>query len=173
MPNLLHRVPLMTTERTVRPGGVPVVLRGYQPVAWVRLVPWGGRPGPRAVPFPAVLDTGHNHSFLIPSSLFEAWTGESPDGLITYRVVPANGVSVGCYGFNVEVFGMRAGEPTERVVGRLETDRGVAIIPPEHEGRFPRLPVIGVRALCASRVTLTVDGDGRTYTLKAPAAPGR
>jgi hypothetical protein len=79
-----------------------------------------------------------------------------------------NGLPAACHAFNLDLYRVRAGEPTTRVAGRLQTDRGVTVIPDQYVDRFPRLPVLGVRCLCASRVTFAIDGGRRTFTLRGP-----
>jgi hypothetical protein len=168
MPFRLTRIPLVPAEQTLTPGGVRITLRLYQPVIWIRLVPWVGSAHPEAMTFPAVLDTGNNHSFLMPATLFAGWTRLDPSALKTRHTVRANGVELSCHGLNIDVYRMRNGNPTSRVAGRLQTDRGVVLVPERHEHLFPRLPVIGVRALCASRATFTVDGQRKAFSLRGP-----
>ncbi len=168
MPFRLTRVPLVGEEHDVAPGGVAITLRVYQPVIWVRLVPWVGSVHPEAVTFPAVLDTGNNHSFLIPTTLFQSWTRLDPAAFVTKHTVRVHGHVLSCHGLNVEVYRTRNGNPTERRAGRLQTDRGVVIVGHALEPFFPRLPVIGVRCLRASRATFTLDGGRGTYTLTGP-----
>lgn len=165
MPFLLTRVPLVAAERIVAPAGTLVTLRAYQPVVWVRLAPWSGEPHPEAVTFPAVLDTGNNHTFLIPAPLFRAWARVEPNDLRPLRMVEVNGVLVPGHGFNLDLLRLRRGNPTDRVAARLQTDRGIAIIPDEFVGRFPRMPVLGVRSLTVNRVTFTLNGGRRTFSL--------
>lgn len=168
MPFRLTGLSLPRDDRVVAPGGVPLTLRVYQPVVWVRLAPRVGPPDPAAVTFPAVVDTGNNHSFLIPSSLFRAWVRLDPAELVTVHRVRAVDVELRCHALNVDLYRVRDGNPTDRVAGRLQTDRGVVIVPESLEHLFPRLPVIGVRCLRASRAVFTVDGSRATYSLRGP-----
>lgn len=168
MPFRLTGLPLPREDRVVAPAGVPITLRVYQPVVWVRLVPWVGPADPEAVTFPAVVDTGNNHSFLIPASLFRAWVRLDRTVLRTQNRVRVLDVEMLCHGLNVDVYRVRDGNPTGRVAGRLQTDRGVVIVPESVEHLFPRLPVIGVRCLRASRAVFTVDGGRATYSLRGP-----
>lgn len=169
MPFLLTRVPLVAADRTVAPAGIPVVLRVNQPVVWVRRVAWDRRPIPKATPFPAVVDTGNNYSFLIPAPFFRGWTGLQLTDLARHRTVEANGHLVGCYGFNLDLLRIRTGRVTDHVVQLLQTDRGVAVIPDALCPLFPRMPVIGVRCLRVNRLTFSVSGDKATFSLFRPA----
>jgi hypothetical protein len=168
MPFHLARVPLVEKERVVVLDGIEVTLRIYQPVVWVRLVPWVGATHPEAITFPAVLDTGNNHSFLIPATLFRAWTRLDPASFVTKHTVRVLGHELSCHGLNIEVYRMGTMSAHDRRVGRLQTDRGVVVVRESLEAHFPRLPVLGVRCLCASRAIFTVDGGRATYSLRGP-----
>lgn len=164
----LDRIPLIGADREISLGGVSVMLRLYQPVVWVRLVPWVGPRHSEAVTFPAVIDTGNNHSFLIPASLFEAWVRLDPETLMTRHKVRVNDRELSCHGLNIDVYRMRRGDAIDRIAGRLQTDRGVVIVKRTVEHQFPRLPVIGVRSLCASRASFALSGDLETFSLRGP-----
>lgn len=161
----LARVPLVEFEHTLTVGGEDVILRAYQPVVWVRLVPWGAAAA-GAVAFPAVVDTGNNHSFLIPARLFRAWTGADPDLAAARRLI-ANGHPVACLGYNLDLMRLRDGDLSvpERVAARLQTGQGVAVVPDALASRFPRLAVLGVRCLTANRVRFALDGGAQTFSL--------
>lgn len=168
MPFRLTRIPLVGAEHVVSPGGVTITLRMYQPVIWVRLVPWAGRTDPEAVTFPAVVDTGNNHSFLIPATLFRAWVRLDPAALVTKHRVRVQTAELSCHALNLDVYRTRAGIPTDRLAGRLQTDRGIVIVGERYEHLFPRLPVIGVRCLRASRAVFSLDGGRATFSLRGP-----
>ena len=172
MPFVLRRVPLVAAERSVAAGGVPITLRPLQPVAWARLVPWGvGEPAADGA-FPAVIDTGNNGTVLIPESIFHAVTGLNPGALIGHHTTPVNGVPLRCYRFNLDLLRLRRGEPVDGTAARVQTDRGVGIIPTALESLFPRMPVIGVRCLAVNRLSFSLNGEKRTFSLWRPPAGG-
>jgi hypothetical protein len=162
------RLPLPTEERIVFLGGSPITLREYHPVVWIKLAPWNTPSLTAGIAFPVVVDSGNNHSFLIPETLFRAWTGLDLPTLKVHRRILANGALVGCYGFNLELLRMNADQPTQRVAAQLRVDHGIVVIPEDHEARFPRMPVLGVRTLCFNRVTFTLNGGRQTFTLTQP-----
>jgi hypothetical protein len=171
MPFRITRVPLVAAEHVVSPGGVDVTLRPDQAVVWVRLVPWGGRSDPQSVTFPAVVDTGNNHIFLIPGPFFRVWARTDYRTVEPGRQVLVNGLPLRCFPFNLDLVRLRAGEPTGRVAARLETGPGVMIIPDALVSSFPRLPVLGVRSLTLNRVTFTLNGGRQTFSLSQPGRP--
>jgi hypothetical protein len=170
MPFVLVRVPLIDFEQTVVAGGVPIALRPFQPVVWVSLVPWEPDPTWRQVSFPAVLDTGNNGTVLIPERVFRAVTGRYSWMYSGYHSGLVNRLPLRCYGFNLELHRVRGDEPLERVAWRLQTERGAFVIPSDLEHQFPRVPVIGVRCLAANRLTFSLNGDRRTFSLWRPPA---
>lgn len=171
MPFVLSRVPLTAAERTTAPGGVPITLRPYQPVVWVRLITWKSDEPPTGVIFPSVLDTGNNGTVLMPESVFRAVSGINHDDLIGHHTALVNGVLLRCYRFNLDLLHLRGGAPIERVDWRLQTDRGICVIPSELEHRFPRMPIIGVRCLTTNRLTFSLNGSRRTFSLWRPSGP--
>jgi hypothetical protein len=173
MPFLLTRVPLIAVERVVAHADVPVTLRVNQPVVWIRLAAWNQRPLLAAVAFPAIIDSGNNDSFLIPGSLFRGWTGLTLDAMHPLRTIEVNGLTLGCYGFNLQLFRLSRGNPTDHVVRHLETDRGITIIPDGLDHRFPRMPVVGVRCLRLNRLTFSINGNRGTFSLWSPPLPPR
>jgi hypothetical protein len=170
MPFALTRVPLTTAERTVALGGVAITLREFQPIVWVRLIAWlpSEASASQAVAFPAVLDTGNNGTALIPETVFRAVTGASLLSLKGRHTAFVNGVILRSYGFNLDLLRLRNEAPLERVAWRLQTDRGVYVIPTELEHRFPRTPIIGVRCLTTNRLTFSLNGSRRMFSFWRP-----
>lgn len=166
MPFLMTRVPLTPADVAVPVGGLTVELHVYQPVVWVQLVPWRGYAAGPAVPFPAVVDTGNNDVFLLSASRFRAWAGADPSNFTPRHRRKVNGVWCGCYPFNLDLLrGPAAGSP----LVRLESDQGVAVVPAGDEHRFPPTPVLGVRCLTVNRLTFSVTGDRRSFSVWRPA----
>jgi hypothetical protein len=169
----IAHVPLNAAEQVYSPGGVPIVFRAYQPVAWVRLVPWVREPPARAVIFPAVIDTGNNHFFMIPGVLFREWAGVDYDDSPRGRTIIVSGIPLKTYGFNIDLFRLRSGKPGRAPVARLQMGEGITIIPDTLSANLPRVPVIGVRTLTVNRITFTIDGDRQTFSISQPSLPRR
>ena len=70
--------------------------------------------------------------------------------------------------FHLDLMRVWNRQPTGQVAGRLETDRGLVVIPEDQEARFPRMPVLGVRTRCFNRVTFSLYGARQTFTLSQP-----
>jgi hypothetical protein len=164
----IARVPLHVTEQVLSSGDAHVAFRAYQPIVWVRLVPWGREPPERAVAFPTVIDSGNNHFFLIPATLFRAWAGVEFEESSRGRTLIVNGFPLKTYGFNLDLFRSREGSPWGRPLARLQMGEGITIIPDSLTAYLPRVPVIGVRTLTVNRLTFTIDGDRQTFSLSQP-----
>ena len=121
-----------------------------------------------ARPFPAVLDTGFNHGFLLQHAHFQAWTG--------YQLTPANFRAVGRLG----VYGSQANlheadlwlhanargrrdEFARRSPFRLALELGAAVSPIADK---PRLPLLGMLAIQRNGLKLTIDGSRERVTLR-------
>lgn len=171
MPFLMTRVPLQPAERVVDVGRLGVRFLPFQPVVWVRLVPWVGPPSAGSVPFPVVIDTGNNDVALVSESRLRAWAGADPAPQMLRHQRIVNGYRMGSYGFNLDLLSRSAHGPGDRVLVRLQTEQGVTVIPTEFEGRFPPTALIGVRCLTANRLTFSLNGDRRTFSLRRPPLP--
>jgi hypothetical protein len=171
MPRLLDRMPFPhePDEVVVRSVGERVPVRGNQIILWVSMTL--GRvksPNPAAIPFPVILDTGHTHSLSIQERHLFAWAGFRPDILSLLGTVRERGQRIPLREANIwvhpNVRGVRdeLADPPPHLV---EAKRGIAVYP---AGDFPRLPILGLRAIAENRLILKVDGPRRQATLRTP-----
>jgi hypothetical protein len=169
MATILRRLPIPTTDAMAMVGQEPVLLRRYQIVVWVSLVARSSAElGPLDRRLPAVLDTGHSHFFSIQWRHLADWAGIAPATLRSVGTIRERGRRVPLRAVTVYLFGNRPGRRDAdpgRPPFRLGTRRGVAVY---EDGDFPRLPLIGLRALTQNHLRLTVDGDRQTVSLTAP-----
>ena len=100
-------------------------------------------PNPSAIPFPVILDTGHNHSFSISERQLNAWAGVSSGSLESRSSVRERGQRIALRLVNLWVHpnqrGMREQLAAVRPY-RLKAKAGIAVYP---GGDFPRLPILG------------------------------
>lgn len=166
MPTLLDRMPFAgAAEVVVR--GERVRVRGSQIIAWVSLtLPRVDVPDPRAVPFPAILDTGHTHTLALHERHLREWAGLRPDLLAEAGAVRERGRRLPLRAAKLWVHPNRGGarEPAaDRVPYLLEVPAGVAVYPGDE---FPRLPILGLRAIADNHLLLSIDGRRRVATLR-------
>lgn len=136
---------------------------------WVSVSPVGLDEHPvSARPFPAVLDTGFNHGFLLQQRHFQTWTGyelHSNDfpvrGQLRAYGAQANLHEADLW-LHANVRGRRD-EFSRAAPLRLQLDLGVAISPSPNQ---PRLPLLGMLAIEKSGLRLLIDGARRRVTLR-------
>ena len=169
MPTLLDRMPFFTHDDEVVVRGERVRLRSNQNILWVSLTRPQVKPAnPAAIPFPVILDTGHTHSLAIQERHLVAWAGFRPDALPSLHHIRDRGQRVPLREANIWVHPNVRGsrdELADRPPQLVEAERGVAVYP---AGDFPRLPILGLRAIAENALTLNIDGAKRTATLRTP-----
>src|SRR5262245_17265708 len=142
MPRLLDRSPFPEDPSEVLVRGERVRIRPDQIILWVTLTRKDvEEPNPSAVPFPVILDTGHNHNFSNHERHLIDWAGLRPSALRVIGPVRDRGQRILLRAANIWV---HPNEPhqRDRLAGR--TAHLVAVYPGSD---FPRLPILGLRAI--------------------------
>lgn len=169
MPTLLDRAPFPDVRTEVFVRNEFVRLRPNQIILRVSLtIPRVKSPNPLAVPFPVILDTGYTHTFALQEQHLFDWGGLRPDALPAVGTTSDRGTRVPLRAANIWVHPNRprAREVnTERAPYPLKTEFGIAVYP---AGDFPRLPLLGLRAVAENDLVLKVNGRRREATLRAP-----
>jgi hypothetical protein len=171
MPRLLDRSPFPKNASEIVVHGERVRIHADQIIVWVSLtIKRIEEPDPRAVPFPAILDTGHNHTFSLHERHLFEWAGFRPEGLGVGGTIRESDERVTLRPANIWVHPNqphhrdRLAERPPYLVGSL---RGIAVYP---GAEFPRLPILGLRAIAENELVLKVDGPRREATLRTPIA---
>lgn len=117
-------------------------------------------------PFPSYSDTGHTHSFSIQERHLIEWADFDPDRLSFVGSARERGQRILLREANIwvhpNVRGVRD-ELVDRPPHLVEARRGIAVYPP---GDFPRLPILGLRAIAENNLILKVNGRTREATLR-------
>jgi hypothetical protein len=168
MPILIDRVPVPEATSEIAYRGQRVRVRGDQIIVWVTLTkPLTGAHDPRVVPFPAILDTGHNHTFSIQERHLIDWAGLNPAILTETGSTRDRGERIRLRAATVWVHRNEPGS-RERLTAdepiELLAPQGIAIYP--SGANFPRLPLLGLRAITRNRLVLVVNGYRREATLR-------
>ena len=171
MPKLLNRMPFLDQSTTIFVRGESVHLRSNQLILWLSLtLRRVDCPNPQAIPFPVILDTGFMHSFAIQERHLIAWGGLRPDVLATLGTTRDRGTRISLREANIWIHPNRRGtlEPKlDRIPHWLDAEHGIAIYP---TGDFPRLPILGLRAIAENNLILHVNGRQREATLRTSAS---
>jgi hypothetical protein len=116
--------------------------------------------------FPVVLDTGLNHNFANRREHLDRWTAlllpTRRSLTIEKQQIPLAAAHVWLYRNEPNT-----NTPSDPPPIRLRTPEGIAIFP-ENAPNPARLPILGLRALVRSDLTLIMDGMRREVTLKTP-----
>lgn len=167
MPYLLDHMPFLSEPGELIIRGERVRVRANQIVLWISLTSRRIESvNPVAVPFPAILDTGHTHSLSIQERHLVEWAGLRPDALPIAGSVRERGQRVRLRAANIwvhpNVRGVRD-ELADRPPHLVEAPRGIAVYP---AGDFPRLPILGLRAIAENNLILRIDGARRLAALR-------
>ena len=169
MPRILDRMPFPNQPGEVAVRGTRVPVRADQLIVWISLgLPRIDAQRPAAVPFPAILDTGHSHSFAISERHLLEWAGLRTEILAPRGAVRDRGRKLLLW--NASLWA-HANKPrsreqlADRPAQLLEASAGIAVYP---GGDFPRLPILGLRAIAENNLLLKIDGPKRQATLRTP-----
>lgn len=169
MPTIIRDLPYFEEEKsvTVRGRGYPVF--SYQIILWASVTHKGLETLDSSTPrFPAVLDTGFTHNFLIQPDQLKSWAGLMPEHLKQLGQFRAYGELVPLHAANVWLHPNAPGE-RDQFSGappfRVELDLGIGICPIGMQ-RAPRLPLLGIRGL--DRADLEVLLRHRRVTIRTP-----
>jgi hypothetical protein len=171
MPIILNHMPFSESANHVTVRGERVMVGANQIILWVSLaLKRLGIPNPAAIPFPAILDTGHTHTFSLHERHLFEWASIPPDTLPVVAAVRERGSRrrLLLRAANIWVHPNRKGELknlAEQVPHLIEADRGIAVYPGSES---PRLPILGLRAIAENNLVLNVNGARREATLKTP-----
>jgi len=149
--------------------GHTIEIKRDQIIVWVSLAPQGFSPLPQARLFPAVVDTGCNHSFVMRQQHLLEWSGAPLDSLRILGSAKIYGQSVPLLAANIWLHANRPGSRDERTNERphlLEFDQGLAVVPQTSGKTNPRLPLLGMRALRWNHLHVAIDGHRRRVTIR-------
>jgi len=142
----------------------------YQIVLWASVAhPAAETLSPNTPRFPVVLDPGFNHNFLIREEQLQVWADLRPDQFRFREYRRARGQPVPWYHANVWLHPNEPGE-RDRFANRppfcLQLRTGIGITP--RPSTTPRLPLLGLRALFAAGLQLSLDCRRGLLSLRTP-----
>ncbi len=170
MPTIFDRVPISTRDELAFLRNERVTVKAYEVLIWVSLKTEAALSWEPGVPvFPAILDTAHTHNFSLQRQHLIRWAGLHPEQLDQIGHIRHSGQRVPIYAADVWIHRNQRGE-RDRLTGsapfRLALSRGIAVH--ADESRYPRLPVLGLRALITNRLDLAISGSHSFATLRTP-----
>ena len=183
MHRILQALPYFDRETEIEIRNAKVPVRAHQIVVWVAIAPVGvDDPSTAVLRFPAILDTGHNHNFVITPQQLKDWAGIEWQSLPLEAGIEKkyNDIPVPHRRANIWLFPNRLGLRDEIDLTTtpvlFELDAGIAVygngvqVGTQETSRLsgPRLPLIGLRALTANRVNLVIDAKEMSVSLNLP-----
>jgi hypothetical protein len=165
---ILDRLPIPTTETLtfVREEGVR--LKEAEIIVWVSLTATQTAEWNPATPrFPAILDTGHTHNFAIQEQHLWRWAGIRPEMLRSLGHIRHAGQRIPLHAVGLWLHHNEPGKMTvasNRLL--LVLPRGLAVYP--DSAKYPRLPLLGLRALLSNNLYLTINGEHKSVNLRTP-----
>ena len=170
MPGILRNLPFYDRPTNVQVRGRSIPVKRDQIIVWVSLSEIDlEQLDPNTPRFPAILDTGCNHSFAIRQQHLIEWAGIQPDYLPKLKSTRLHGSVVPQLSANIWLHRNLSGDRDEfsaRPPFQLETEQGIAVVP-EAEGRGePRLPLLGLRAIRWNHLHVAIDGHRRLVNIR-------
>lgn len=167
MPRLLNSMPFLADPGEIVVRDERVIVRANQLIMWVTLtLRRVDVPNPTATPFPVILDTGHTHSFSIHERHLRDWAGLRPEMLLELKAIRERRQRITLRAANIWAHPNER-HSRERLASRppilVEADAGIAVYPGND---FPRLPILGLRAIAYNQLVLEVSGAKRQATLR-------
>jgi hypothetical protein len=166
---ILDRLPVLDEHYELDIRGEPLRIRPFQIIVQLSISGiWEWDAGAPIIP--AVLDTGNNHNFSIQEHHLIRWAGVHPHSLPFLGALREGGRAPVLRFANVWIHRndsgarhLRGGEPF-----LLAVKEGIAIYP-DDGSNYPRLPLLGLRAIIKNNLKLSIDGKRRQVSLRSPA----
>lgn len=165
---ILKRLPIAREPSLVSIHGDPLKLRPYQIVIQVSLSPF--REFDSRVPIiPALIDTGLNHHFSIQERHLKSWAGIHPESLSRQGTMREGGRAAD---LRRAYLWIHRNEPGRRDLRYAEPflvplQEGMAIYRADGSD-YPRLPLLGLRAILKNKLKLIIDGRREHASLRTP-----
>jgi hypothetical protein len=165
---ILDRLPISGEHFTLDVVGQHLRLKPYQIIVQIsisNLRNWDAR-----TPIvPALLDTGLNHNFSIQESSITRWSGLHPQAVSLMGSIREGGRTFSRRRAHVWIHRnqsgrrhVRDGEPF-----LLALEERIAIYP-DDGSNYPRLPLLGLRAIIRNNLKLVIDGKRKHASLSSP-----
>lgn len=170
MPSILKRLPIPKHDGITFVSSEQVRIKAYEIVVWIELSGPEKRTWDATSPcFPANLDTGHTHNFSIQEQHLVRWARIRPEALDIVGQVRQSGRRVPLHAAQIWLHG-NVPDSHDRLEGGtphlLNLTGGISVFPTTDDN-FPRLPLLGLRALLSNGLHLSVDGMNRYANLRS------
>jgi hypothetical protein len=165
---ILKRLPIAEEPSLLGVHGAQLKLRPYQIIIQVSVSPfrdWDSR----APIIPALIDTGLNHHFSMQEQHLSRWAGIHPESLSKQGKMWEGGRTAD---LRRAYLWIHRNEPGRRDLRDAEPflvplQEGMAIYPADGSN-YPRLPLLGLRAILKNNLKLDIDVKRKHASLRSP-----
>jgi hypothetical protein len=153
----LH-LPYFSEKTSVTVRNRVVEVKAFQIIVWVSIsgeksLAWD----PRLPKIPAILDTGSTHNFALTESQLKEWAGIHAASLSEVGRIKIEGRKAPLRSAGLWL--RMDDEPFQ-----LNIKEGIAVF----DGDWPRLPILGLRALTDNKLQTFIYGDTKQVTIRTP-----
>lgn len=164
---ILDRLPIDEKHVPFGTSSLPLYLKPFQigiRVSVLDAPEWDAR----APIIPALLDTGNNHNFSIQEHQLTRWAGIHPEALPLLGAIRDREYNPSLRFAWIWIHRNRAGsrDLIQDEPFRLRIEEGIAIYPSD-KSNYPRLPLLGLRAILKNKLKLVIDGKRNHVSLKS------
>jgi hypothetical protein len=172
LPTILHESPFFDRPTTIQFQRRTMTILSNQIVVWVSIAPPAQAELPaRAKRFPAILDTGCNHNFVIRQRHLIEWTESSTTSLSSLGLARVYGGKAPQFPATIWIHRNRRCS-RDRLMddrpARLEANMGIVVVSDSVSAENPRIPVLGLRAISWNGLRVIIDGPNRSVTIRRP-----
>ncbi|HZZ80659.1 MAG TPA: hypothetical protein VFE62_19305 [Gemmataceae bacterium] len=142
----------------VKVGNQSIEVKAYQIVLWMSISgPATTSLSVKVLKFPAILDTGTTHNFFLTVDQLQRWARIPVSGLKQKGNIRLQGTKAPLFDATLWLRG-------EEEEYWLTTNDGIAVF----EGDWPRLPILGLRALTNSELQVLIYGNTKRAIVRTP-----
>ena len=153
----LH-LPYFSEKTKVKVHNEVVEVKAFQIIVWVSVASDATAAWDARVPrLPAILDIGNNHNFAITDAHLLKWAGIHAASLIQLKSMRERGKKVPLVDAGLWLH--TDGEPF-----KIRIHEGIAV----YDGDWPRLPILGLRALTENKLQIFIYGDTKRVIIRTP-----
>jgi hypothetical protein len=165
----LDRLQISRKDTLAFVGAESVRLKKDEILVWVSVTNENVVELTQATPrFPAILDTGHTHNFAIQNQHLIRWAGIDAKTLRPLGHIRHTGTRMPLFSLRLW---LHPNQPGKMAVSEddalfLNLPDGLVVYP--DGANYPRLPLLGMRAILSNNLHVAVDGEHASVTVRTP-----
>jgi hypothetical protein len=135
-----------------------VEVKAFQIIVWVSVVSSATSAWDARIPrLPAILDSANNHNFALTDQHLLNWAGIHAASLVELGGIRERGKRIPLKDAGLWLH-------TDAEPFKVGVDEGIAV----YDGDWPRLPILGLRALTKNNLQTLIYGDAKQVIIRTP-----